>query len=152
MRIFKKALILSLVSSILFSLTGCFLLPEDEEVLASPVILKDSAIARVDTEKVRRGNIVKKMLFWGYFMSPDQEEMSFAYSGRLKAVNVTQGDTVKAGDVLAELESDDLHDQLSQLEINLKKARLNYERLKAEYDINGGGDKFKLEDARLNVE
>lgn len=149
---FKKALILPLLSFFLFSLTGCFLLPEDEEVLASPVILKDSAIARVDTENVRRGQIVKKITFWGYFMSHDQVELSFAYTGRLETVNVAQGDTVKAGDVLAKLESDNMEDQLSQLEISLKKAQLNYDRLKTEYDINGGGDKFQLEDARLNVE
>lgn len=141
-----------LTAAFTITLSGCFLLPEDEEVLAPPVVLKEPVAQEITTEKVRRGNIEKKIKFWGSFMSPVQSDLFFTNMGRLKSVNVAYGDHVQAGEVLAGLESEDLDNQLAQLEISLKKATLNYNRLKTENEINDGGYKYELEDAKLNMD
>jgi RND family efflux transporter MFP subunit len=141
-----------LTAALIITLSGCFLMPEDEEVLAPPVVLKEPVAQKITTEKVRRGNIENKIKFWGSFMSPDQSDLFFTLMGRLESVNVAYGDHVQAGEILAKLESDDLDLQLAQLEISLQKAKLNYERLKEKNELSGGSYKYETEDARLNVD
>jgi RND family efflux transporter MFP subunit len=134
------------------TLSGCFLLPEDEAVMAPPVVLKEPVVQQIITEKVRRGDIENKIKFWGYFMSPDQNDLFFTDMGRLESVNVAYGDRVEAGDVLAQLESDNLDLQLAQLKISLQKAQLSYDRLKEKNEASGGSYKYDLEDAKLSIE
>jgi HlyD family secretion protein len=54
-------------------------------------------------------------------------DLSFQTSGRVAAVNVKVGDVVRTGDILAELESDDLANsvQSAQANLALAQARLN---------------------------
>lgn len=151
MPLLRSLSIILLTAALIAPLSGCYLLPEDEEVLAPPVVLKDPTVQEVVTEKVRRGDIVNKVKFWGTFMSPDMSDLFFTDMGRLEYVNVAYGDYVEAGDLLAKLESDDLDLQLAQLEISLKKANLNYDRLK-EMDDGSDNLKYDLEDAKLNIE
>jgi RND family efflux transporter MFP subunit len=150
--------LIRLLSAILFTaaftvtLSGCFLLPEDEEVMVNPVVLKEPVAQKIITEGVRHGNIENKIKFWGSFMSPDQSDLYFTYMGRLESVNVAYGDHVQAGELLAKLESDDLDLQLAQLEISLQKAKLGYDRLKEKNEISGGGYKYEMEDAKLSMD
>ena len=51
-------------------------------------------------------------------------ELYFKTSGYVKRVLVKQGDQVKAGDLLAELEIDDLLKQMAQAEVTLNSAKL----------------------------
>lgn len=141
-----------LIAIITITLSGCYMLPEDEEVMAPPVVLKDPVVQEITTEKVRRGNIENKVEFWGSFMSPDQTDLFFTDTGMLGSVNVAAGDYVKAGDVLAKLECEDLDLQLAQLEINLQKAELNYNSLMVKNAESGGGFSFEVEDAQLNID
>lgn len=134
------------------TLSGCFLLPEDEEVMAPPVILKEPIIKEIITEKVRHGNIENKIKFWGSFMPLEQDDLFFTDVGMLESINVAYGDRVQAGDILAKLESDDLDMQFSQLEISLQKAKLVYDRLKEKNEASGGSYKYELEDAKLSID
>ena len=133
------------------SLSGCYLLPEDVQEVAPPVVLKDPVVQSIATDAVRRGSIENKVEFWGAFMSPDQMELFFTGTGKLASVNVTYGDYVKAGDILASLESEDLNLQLAQLEINLQKAELLYNSLMEKNLASGGDLKYDVEDARLSI-
>jgi RND family efflux transporter MFP subunit len=133
------------------TLSGCFLLPEDEEVMTPPVVLREPTVQKITTEKVRRGDIENKVKFWGAFMSPVQSDLFFTDMGRLESVNVAYGDRVKAGDVLAKLESEDLDLQLAQLEISYQKAKLYYDRLKEKNEASGGYD-YEVEDAKLSMD
>ncbi len=133
-------------------LSGCFLLPEDEEVMAPPVVLREPTVQKIITEKVRRGNIENKVKFWGSFMSPVQSDLFFTDMGRISSVNAVYGDHIQAGDILAKLESDDLDMQLAQLDISLQKAKLNYDRLKEKNEMSGGSYKFEMEDAKLSID
>ncbi|MGB4657950.1 MAG: biotin/lipoyl-binding protein, partial [Mobilitalea sp.] len=145
-----SAILLTVVLAI--TLTGCFMLPEDEEVLAPPVVLKEPVAKKIITDKVRHGNIENKIKFWGSFMSPVQSDLFFTDMGRLESVNVAYGDRVQAGALLAKLESGDLDLQLAQLEISLKKAKLSYDSLKEKNEISGGTFKYEMEDAKLSMD
>lgn len=148
----RSSSVLLLTVVLTATLSGCFLMPEDEEVMAPPVVLKEPVVQQIITEKVRRGDIINKMQFWGYFMSPDQSDLFFTDTGRLGVVAVAYGDRVKAGDVLAKLESNDLDLQLAQLEISLEKAKLSYDRLKDKNEQSGGSFQYELEDAQLTID
>jgi RND family efflux transporter MFP subunit len=148
---FKIAIALLLVCSLAFSLTGCFLLPEDEVVLASPVQLKEPQNVNISTEVVKRGDIVNRVRFWAEFLSPKRTDLQITNMGRLKNIYFSVNDYVKAGDVVAELESGDLETQFQSLQINLEKAQLNYDKIKTENDITGGSD-YQLEDAKLSID
>jgi membrane fusion protein, macrolide-specific efflux system len=134
------------------TLSGCFLLPEDEEVMAPPVVLKEPVVKEIVTEKVRRGNIENKLKFWGTFLPSDQSDLFFTDMGRLESVNVAYGDRVQEGDILAKLESDDLDIQLAQLEISHQKAKLIYDHWKEKNEASGGIYKYELEDAKLSMD
>lgn len=146
--LFAMLLALFLVTT----LAGCYMLPEEEEVMAPPVILKEPTAKKIITEKVRRGNIENKIDFWGFFMVPDQKNLFFTDTGTLKFVNVAYGDYVKAGDVLARLESEELDLQLAQLEINHKKAILAYDSLLSKAKMDGSNNDIEVKNAKLDID
>jgi membrane fusion protein, macrolide-specific efflux system len=148
---FKIIIALLLVCSLVLSLTGCFLLPEGEVILASPVQLKEPQHIDINTETAKRDNITNKIIFWGEFLSPERYDLQFSNIGRLKNIFVSINDYVNEGEVVAELEGNDLETQFENLQINLQKAQLNYDKAKAESDISGG-DKYQIEDAKLSLD
>lgn len=147
----RAAFVVLLVTVLVTTLAGCYLLPEEEETMAPPIILKEPIAQKIITEKVRYGNIENKIEFWGQFMAPDQKNLHFADTGTLKSVYVAYGDYVKAGDVLARLESEELDLQLAQLEISLKKAKLYYDSLKTKAKMEGNNNNIELENAKLDM-
>ncbi len=137
---------------LLTTLSGCYLLPEEEETMAPPLVLKDPIVKKIITEKVRSGSIENKVVFWGTFLSPNQKNLFFTDTGTLKSVNVAYGDTVKAGDVLAKMESEELDLQLAQMEISLQKAILYYDSLKTKAEMDGSDASYEVENAKLNID
>ena len=151
--VFIRAFFAMLLALLLVTtLSGCYLLPEEEEVIAPPVVLKDPVVKKIITEKVRRGNIENKVVFWGSFLAPDQRTLFFTDTGTLKSVDVAYGDYVKAGDVLARMESEELDLQLAQLEISLQKAILSYDSLVAKSELDGSNIDYEVENAKLNID
>jgi HlyD family secretion protein len=57
------------------------------------------------------------------------EELSFEMGGRVVEVLVAEGDAVKAGDVIARLQTEDLDRALAQADLNLRQAQLRLEQL-----------------------
>jgi multidrug efflux pump subunit AcrA (membrane-fusion protein) len=73
---------------------------------------------------VQRGKVVKTLEFSGRVVPVDQTPLYFKTPGYVKQVYVRQGDRVKAGDLLAELETDDLLNEIAQAEVALDSAQL----------------------------
>jgi len=144
--LFQFGTILSLFGFLLFSLSGCYLFPKEEEVLAPPLV--EPPEITYDTTEVKKGTIEKKITGSGTFVSVMQENLFFKNrGGRLKAIHVKLGDEVKKGDVIAELDTGDLENQIEQQKIVLKKARTRYNQVKDQ-----GGDKYSLDLAWYDVE
>ncbi len=124
-----RYLFLSLNLLIVISLTGCFFIPKEEEVLAPP--LKAQVKITYDFTEVAKGTIEQNVHCTGYLVSVQQRDISFEnQNGRLKEVHVQLGSKVKKGQLLAELHTDNLENQIKQQEINLKKAQWSYDELK----------------------
>ena len=143
----KKGLVSATVFLLLiFLLTGCKLFPKEESLLAPPVM--EPVKVSYSTVKAKRGDIVKTIRGSGSFVSIDSKYMFFeARGGRLKEIYVKHGDEVKKGDLLAELYTDDLETEIKRQELNLRKAQITYNQLKA----NNAG-KYDLERASIDIQ
>jgi multidrug efflux pump subunit AcrA (membrane-fusion protein) len=76
------------------------------------------------TYVVQRGRVVKTLEFNGRISPVEEVPLYFKTPGYVKQAYVKQGDRVKAGDLLAELEMDDLLNQIAQAEVALNSAQL----------------------------
>jgi HlyD family secretion protein len=79
---------------------------------------KASSQTQYQTAQVARGNLVVTVLGSGTIQARKQLDLAFGIAGRVKTLNVQEGDTIKAGQQLIALDTSDL-------EANLAKARLN---------------------------
>lgn len=86
----------------------------------------DPALER-PTYVVERGEISRLLEITGRVTPVDLVRLAFRRDGRVNAVHVQRGDTVKAGDVLAELEQDDAIDELRNAEDALVAAERELE-------------------------
>lgn len=77
----------------------------------------------------RRGTLTATVSTTGPLVAVNQARLSFRTAGVLKEINVQMGSTVKAGDVLARLDTTDLEMALSQAQINLQNSQIKYQQL-----------------------
>ncbi len=136
----KKYLILIIIVMLLMLvLSSCYyLLPKEEQSLEPPLI-KPAEVKYV-TEVVELGNISKKTIVYGKFRPENEVVLSFEKRGGiLLTKNCKMGDSVIIGDLLFELDIDDMENDKTIAYYNYKKAKLRYEGSKsrgaAYYDI-----------------
>jgi multidrug efflux pump subunit AcrA (membrane-fusion protein) len=86
---------------------------------------------------VERGQILSQREITGEVIPAVQEQLFFRAKGYVMRIAVNAGDLVEKGQVLAELQLDDLLEQLEQAQIDLEVAQDNYtnEQLQRDYDI-----------------
>ena len=142
-----KILIMFLVCVLLsIFLSGCYLFPEEEKVLAPPLI--EPPEISYDVMEAKRGTIEKKINGSGSFVAIEQVNMFFKHrGGRIKAIHVKMGDKVKKGDLLAELDTGTLENEIKQQKIRLQQTRLRYSQAK-----QAGADKYTLSIAAYDIE
>lgn len=89
------------------------------------------AAATVRTAVVRKGTLQVTVSASGSLEPVRQTDLSFEVSGKVAEVLVDIGDTVKAGQVLARLDTSDLELSVRQAELSLKSAQVQLENLKS---------------------
>lgn len=82
------------------------------------------AVAR-PTYLVQRGNVEEIFEFTGRWLPRDQSPLAFEINGQVRRVEVRRGDTVTAGQLLADLQITDLENQLASAQLELDTARRN---------------------------
>lgn len=109
-------------------LSGCGILPEEEEVHTSSIIACDKV--DYDIHEVKKGNLLYKIEGKGNFMSPKYCDCKYNFGGDIiKAVYAKEGDSVKKGDILVELDNGDLDYQLKEQKLRLEAAKMSYNTL-----------------------
>ena len=146
MKHFKRFILLVLLAAILAGFTGCYLFPQEEPILAPP--LMRPVEVSYSTTKAHRGDIERRITGFGTFVSIEQQHMFFRHrGGRIKAIHVRLGDDVQIGDLLAELYTDNLESQIKQQRLHLRRAELNFEQVRA-----SGANRQQREMAFIDVE
>jgi RND family efflux transporter MFP subunit len=129
--------------------TGCSSTPSpsaDEE--ATPTPLPTPIVPTKPVYEVQRGEVTKIVQFTGRIAPVVEEELFFRTSGYVEIVHVERDDWVEAGDILAELETTDLQNQLAQARADLEAVRLSSARQLAEAQASLTIAQLRLEQAR----
>ncbi|GAB4517594.1 MAG: hypothetical protein OHK0046_24300 [Anaerolineae bacterium] len=79
------------------------------------------AVAR-ERFTVARGDVVEPLEFTGRWEPRDQVNLGFEVDGEVRQVSVRRGDTVAAGQVIADLQIEELEERLEDLELQLEQA------------------------------
>ena len=127
---FKKLCLIPVFALLLTLLSGCWLLPKEDEVLAPPVIEQQEVSYK--TEVVKRGYMEKNITVTGYFVPVKMEPHYFSHGGgRIKQIYVAYGDEVKKGDLLAELLTGSLEEDIiyQQIELTQNQSLENYKKI-----------------------
>ncbi len=82
-----------------------------------------AAASSAPTATVQRDTLTATISAAGNIQAHQAADLSFGQSGVVKKLNVKVGDQVKAGDVLAELDTTDLNLQLRSAQVSLKNAQ-----------------------------
>lgn len=91
---------------------------------ATPSPIPTPIVPDEPTYIVQRGRITKQLEFVGRVSPVEEITLHFKADGYVKQVLVERNDRVEAGDLLAELEIDDLQKQTAQAEVALNSAQL----------------------------
>ncbi|MBM4464587.1 MAG: HlyD family efflux transporter periplasmic adaptor subunit [Chloroflexi bacterium] len=119
----KLIIVLLALVTILTACQGLFGRPIEKEA-PTPTPIPTPIVPEKPTYVVQRGKITKQLGFTGRISPVEERALYFKTSGYVKRVLVQRGDQVQAGDLLAELEIDDLLKQMAQAEVTLNSAQL----------------------------
>lgn len=140
----RKILIISILLTLL--VTAC---NANSTVEAVPTIaLPDQPVAADTTSTAPQASTL--VIASGNVVARVQAHLSFAGSGTISAVNVTEGDTVQAGNVLVELDSNLLRIQLERAENDLAELTSPMAIAQAESELATAQD--ELEDHQDKVD
>ena len=92
----------------------------------------DLVTVKVDTIQVLDG--ISTNHYIGTVEASTTSTLICKYSGKIVALNIKQGDFVKKGDVIAEIESQNVKSTLESAEATLAQAEDGYKRLKQVHD------------------
>lgn len=118
-RLAKTAAAAALVASVM---SGCSLLPIKEKTLQPPLV--QPAAEKVDAVEVKKGTIERYFSGKGVVASSRSVPLFYKESGRLKQIYVSQGDTVKAGELIAELDRGDIDLRIQLEKLNLERVQI----------------------------
>ena len=125
----KLSKIITLIFAAVFALTalsGCYFLPEEEELLEAPVV-KANEVSYTTTTAARR-DLVDQVITPCNIASGTEYNARFQdVGGNIKAVYVSAGDSVEEGQLLAEFETYELDKQIERMELELYREQLEYE-------------------------
>lgn len=122
----SRTLALMMALLIMLMASGCYFLPEEEEVLEAPVV-KASEVSYTTTTATLK-DITKQVLTSGTIASGTEYKARFTSTGgNIKGVYVSAGDTIEEGDLIAEFETTSLDEDIKIKELELRREELEYD-------------------------
>lgn len=118
----RVSILATVITSV--ALSGCVMLPQEEAELIPPII--EAQKIEYKTVKAEIGKIEKIITAKASAVSERQAGLSFTYRGGfINAIHIKEGDFVKKGQVLAELDNEAIESQIKRQKIMVKKAQIN---------------------------
>lgn len=117
-----------------FILSSCSGVTSKEEPTPTP--LPTVAALAKPTYTVQRGEVVESLTFTGRIAPINNTEIFFRTNGRIRKIYVEEGDVIKTGQVIADLEGiDDLQRQVALKQLNLQRVQIYADNAQLNYDI-----------------
>ncbi|MDD5103741.1 MAG: biotin/lipoyl-binding protein [Candidatus Peribacteraceae bacterium] len=101
---------------------------------------------------VERGNIITSVESTGTVTFANEQKLKFNTKGTVAKVNVKEGDTVKKGQVIAELDKTSAQADVTTAALALTASRLQTEQLKAEREADAMTAQNTVNSAKRSVE
>ncbi len=112
----KKVLLLGTVCLFIVAFTGCGLLRQEEEV-RNQITIPSYDASGASFGYVKRGDLENAETLFLKLTTTEEHELYFGVSGiSIDKVYIKEGDGVRAGQLLAELQSDDIKNEIASLE------------------------------------
>ena len=126
-----------------FSFSGCSLLPKEEKIVA-PALAEPPKI-QYNTVEVKKGNVSKTLYGEGVFVSSNLHDIFFTHKGGyISKVYVTGAEVVKKGQILAEIDTEEIQREISQQQLKVRLAEIDLEQAK-----EAKADKYQIEKAEI---
>lgn len=141
----KKLLLFIFISAYLLTLAGC-------------TTNNKQAIRPVEYIIVQSGTDITNKTFFGYLKSSSLTDLSFQIEGTLKKILVNEGQSVKKGQIIAELDAPLYNIQVQEAKYALSDAVIQYQNAKNYYDrikklhAAGGISDNDLDNAKTKME
>jgi multidrug efflux pump subunit AcrA (membrane-fusion protein) len=145
----KWRLLLTMLLVLPLALLGCGPRPEEE---ATPTPIPTSVVPDKPTYVVQRGTVENLEQFTARVSPLAEESLYFRRSGYVKVVYVDREDWVEEGDILAELELEDLMNQLSLADVDLETAQKRYDAAEEELERHLFSAQMSLDITKLRLE
>lgn len=131
------------------ALLGCGPRPEEE---ATPTPIPTSVVPDKPTYVVQRGTVENLEQFTARVSPLSEESLYFRRSGYVKVVYADREDWVEEGDILAELELEDLMNQLGLADVDLETAQKRYAAAEEELERHLFSAQMNLDSVKLRLE
>jgi RND family efflux transporter MFP subunit len=114
-----------------------------EEQIKSMDTVKESFFPIVKTEKIDTGRFEHYVMVQGEVKTNQEAIINAEANGVIRSLNVSEGEFIKKGSVIAEIDAALLQSNLRELETQLEFAEYNYEKQKELLD-KGVGTEYEL--------
>jgi RND family efflux transporter MFP subunit len=128
-----------------FMLSGCSLLPQKEVTLQPPLI--KPVTEKIDAVEVKKGTIERLLQGSATVTSSHNVPLFYKQNGRLKDLYVQQGEEVKAGQVVADLDQGDLDLRIKLQKLTLERVSILFYQAKL-----SGADQKELRLRQIDLE
>lgn len=149
-----RGLILSVVLGT--ALTGCGFSKDKNSYEVPTLVQQTTASNNKKTVKVQKGDLERDNTMSGKVIASVKTDLSFGSAqGYISKINVKVGDTVKKGDVIAELNKEELQYEIKQQEIEVQLAQLDADEAQktpgsSDYDKQKAALKLQSEKLKLD--
>ncbi len=136
---------------------GCSLLPTSRTQQISneaptPTPIPTSPVPAKPTYKVQSGEVIKQMQFSGRISPVEEKDLFFRTNGRVRTVYFKRNDTVKKGDVIADLEIEGLERDLQSTDLELERAQVTLNEAEKSLEFDRRASQLQLEMAQLRLD
>ncbi|HKM32019.1 MAG TPA: efflux RND transporter periplasmic adaptor subunit [Oscillospiraceae bacterium] len=138
------AILLGLLSAGMLS--GCYFLPQEEAMLDPPEVKVDTV--EYMTYKAAKKDITKQSINTGSIVSSEQFDLYYEnVSGAIKTIYVSAGEMVEKGQLVAELETGNLANEIDLQSLYTQKAQLKYNTA-----VSSGASESEIQSAKLDLQ
>lgn len=141
----KRAFVLAVAAISILAMSGCND-KEKSDQIKLPIL--DEGKIEFNTVKAEIGTISETYTLDGSFENPYIVSVAAGVGGKIESVNLKNGASVKEGDVLLTIVSEDVDKQINDQQIRLDSVKQTYQTLSATSGISAA----ELESAKIDID
>ena len=116
-----------IAAAVIAAAVGCRGRGGEEDILLAP---QAPPVEEEQRYVVERGDVVKKIQFLSNVAPVEEHKQFFRADGRINRILVREGDWVRAGQVLADMEMVDLLNRVEQARVNVEKMQMRLQEIR----------------------